>query len=137
MERYERHVYYHETDQMGVVHHSNYLKWMEEARIMLLDKADLSYKHMEEIGIISPVVSVNINYKYPAHFDDDVIVKIWVNRYNGSKIIIDYEIVNKFDENIIYVTAESSHCFIKDNNIISLKRDYIDFHNKFMDYINK
>jgi len=135
MEKYLRHVYYHETDQMGVVHHSNYLKWMEEARIYLLDKVGISYKHLESIGIISPVVSININYLYPAKFDDDVIVKLNVKRYNGSKIEFDYEIYNS--DNVVCVKAHSVHCFLKDNNIFSLRREYIEFHNIFMKYIEE
>ena len=69
---YERKAYYHETDQMGVIHHSNYFRWLEEARVYFLDELGLSYKHMEEIGIISPVVSIAAEYKKPVKFDEIV-----------------------------------------------------------------
>ncbi|MCR5349825.1 MAG: acyl-CoA thioesterase [Acholeplasmatales bacterium] len=132
---YLRHVHYHETDQMGVVHHSNYVKWMEEARVEFLNKVGITYKEMEEKGIISPVVSINVNYKSPAHFDDDIIIKLWVKRYNGSKIEFSYEMKNKETDQIV-CEAESLHCFIKDNKIITLRREYVNYHNEFMKYVS-
>ena len=133
---YIRHVHYHETDQMGVVHHSNYVKWMEEARIEFLNMVGITYKSMEENGIISPVVSINVNYKNPAHFDDDIIIKLWVVRYNGSKIEFKYEMYNK-ENNTLICEASSLHCFIKDNRIISLKRENEEYHNEFMKYVTE
>lgn len=59
---YEHHAKYYETDQMGIIHHSNYIKWMEEARMDLMEQIGLSYKQMEEMEIISPVLSVSCEY---------------------------------------------------------------------------
>ena len=132
---YLRHVHYHETDQMGVVHHSNYVKWMEEARIEFLNKVGISYKMMEMEGIIYPVVSINVNYKSPAHFDDDILIKLWVKRYNGSKIEFNYEMYNQ--DNVLVCSAESMHCFIKDNKVITLRRDYLKYHNEFIKYVSE
>ena len=55
---YEHHAKYYETDQMGIIHHSNYIRWMEEARIAYMDELGFPYKKVEEAGIISPVLSV-------------------------------------------------------------------------------
>ena len=131
---YERRAFYHETDQMGVIHHSNYFRWLEEARVYFLDQLGLSYKHMEEIGIISPVVSIAANYKKPVKFDDTVLIFIKISKYNGIKLELEYEIRDKFSNDLM-VSASSSHCFIKNESIISLKRDYVDFHNKFLKYV--
>ena len=131
---YERKAYYHETDQMGVIHHSNYFRWLEEARVYFLDKIGLSYRYMEEIGIISPVVSIAAQYKKPVKFDDTVIIYINVVKYNGIRLELEYEIRDK-NTNDLMVLAESKHCFIKDNKIISLKKEYADFDKKFLDYI--
>ena len=60
---YEHHAKYYETDQMGIIHHSNYVKWMEEARMDLMDQMGLSYKQMEEMEIISPVLSIAVRIK--------------------------------------------------------------------------
>ena len=55
---YIRKTHYHETDQMGFIHHSNYVKWMEEARVAFMDEIGLSYRSLEEGGIVSPVTGV-------------------------------------------------------------------------------
>ena len=59
---YEHHAKYYETDQMGIIHHSNYVKWMEEARLDLMDQIGLNYRQMEEMEIISPVLSISVEY---------------------------------------------------------------------------
>ena len=80
---YEHHAKYYETDQMGIIHHSNYIKWMEEARMDLMDQIGLSYKQMEEMEIISPVLSVSCEYHSMVHFDDTVVIETKITRYNG------------------------------------------------------
>ena len=121
MMTYERKAFYHETDQMGVIHHSNYLRWLEEARIFFLDNLGLSYKKMEEIGIISPVVSIKLDYVKPVHFDDYVLIDMKVIKYTGVKMIFEYVIRDK-NTNDVMVRAESSHCFTNGKNVISFKR---------------
>ena len=59
---YEHHAKYYETDQMGIIHHSNYVKWMEEARLDLMDQIGLNYRQMEDMEIISPVLSISVEY---------------------------------------------------------------------------
>ncbi len=61
MFKYIRRAQYHETDQMHIIHHSNYVKWMEEARTAYLDQMGLGYKEVEALGIISPVVSISLD----------------------------------------------------------------------------
>jgi acyl-CoA thioester hydrolase len=135
MMTYERKAFYHETDQMGVIHHSNYLRWLEEARIFFLDNLGLSYKKMEEIGIISPVVSIKLDYIKPVHFDDYVLIDMKVIKYTGVKMIFDYVIRDK-NTNDVMVRAESSHCFTDGKNVISFKREYPEYHKIIDDYVN-
>ncbi len=135
MMTYERKAFYHETDQMGVIHHSNYLRWLEEARIFFLDNLGLSYKKMEEIGIISPVVSIKLDYVKPVHFDDYVLIDMKVIKYTGVKMIFDYVIRDK-NTNDVMVRAESSHCFTDGKNVISFKREYPEYHKIIDDYVN-
>ena len=59
---YQRPVQYYETDRMQIVHHSNYIRWMEEARIDFLRQIGWDYAKLESIGIISPVTAVNCKY---------------------------------------------------------------------------
>lgn len=72
MKPYIHKVHYYETDQMKVAHHGNYLHWMEEARVDFLLQLGCPYDKLEEMGIISPIVSVTCNYKSPAFFNDDI-----------------------------------------------------------------
>ena len=117
---------------MGVVHHSNYIRWFEEARIEFMRDNDISYRRMEEEGIQIPVVSVSCKYKSPAKFDDDVIVKTWIKKFNGIIIELAYEVVDKNDGQV-RVTGESSHCFVDDKTFkpINLKREREDLYNRF------
>lgn len=133
---YERRAYYHETDQMGIIHHANYLKWMEETRIALMDKLGFSYKKMEELGVISPVTGVDLEYKNPTKFNDTVVINIKVIEYTGVKLTFEYEIVDK-ETNKINAIGHSKHCFLMGGKIVSLKRSLVEFHNAFMDYIEE
>ena len=63
MRNYTRKVYYYETDRMGIVHHSNYIRWFEESRIYFLEKAGFPYEKMEETGVMIPVLSAACEYK--------------------------------------------------------------------------
>ena len=118
---YRRRAYYHETDQMGLIHHSNYLKWMEEGRIAFMDEMGLSYKEMEETGILSPVVEVSVQYRQPVAFDDEVEIRISVEKYTGAVLEVAYDIFN-VTKNKQSAQAQSKHCFLKDGRPVSLKR---------------
>ena len=73
---YERKVAYYETDQMGIVHHSNYIRWMEEARLALLEAQSLSYAEMEQNGLLIPVLSVSCNYKLPFRYGETFKIQV-------------------------------------------------------------
>ena len=121
---YEHHAKYYETDQMGIIHHSNYIKWLEEARMDLMDQIGLSYKQMEEMEIISPVLSVSVQYVSMVHFDDVVVITPKLIKYNGVKMELEYTITDK-ETGELRTTAYSSHCFLnRSGKPISLKRSY-------------
>ena len=82
---YCRKAQYHETDQMGIIHHSNYVKWMEEARIGYMNQMGFSYKKVEELGVISPVVEISVAYKKQVFFDDELQVRVSIKKYNGRR----------------------------------------------------
>ena len=118
---YLRKAQYHETDQMGFIHHSNYVKWMEEARIAFMDEIGMSYRSLEEGGIVSPVTGISVEYKRPTHFDDELEITVSVAKYSGVKLEIAYQIYNRtMDE--LAAEAVSHHCFMKEGRIVSLKR---------------
>ncbi len=119
---YIRRVNYYETDAMQIVHHSNYIRFLEEARIYFMDEIGLPYKKVEEEGVLIPVIGVNCTYKTPAKFDDILDIKVKIKEYTGVKMIISYEIVNSDTKKDIFL-GETKHCFVnKDMKPISLKK---------------
>ena len=91
-------VRYSETDQMGVVYHGNYAQYFEMGRVEWLRNLGISYKWMEENGIMLPVVSLTINYKKPARYDDLLNVKTIFIKQTSVKIEFGYEIYNENEE---------------------------------------
>lgn len=91
-------VRYAETDQMGVVYHGNYAQYFEMGHVEWLRNLGVSYKWMEENGIMLPVVSLSMNYKKPARYDDLIRVKTIFKSQTSVKIEFDYEIYNEKDE---------------------------------------
>ncbi|QNM05039.1 acyl-CoA thioesterase [Qiania dongpingensis] len=125
---YEKRAQYYETDQMGVVHHSNYIRWFEEARVDFLERAGAGYREMEEIGVISPVVSVSCQYRSMVRFHDLVQIELKIISYNGVKLCLAYEVRDK-DTGTVRCTGESSHCFLgEEGKPISLKKEYPKYH---------
>ncbi len=110
MGEYKRKVNYYETDPMGITHHSNYIRFMEEARMQLLEDMGWPMKRLEELGLTSPVVSVSCQYKRPTTYGDVLSVETAVTRYTGVSLSISYSIKKADGETA--VTAESVHCFI-------------------------
>ena len=130
---YEHHAKYYETDQMGIIHHSNYIKWMEEARMDFMDQIGLNYKQMEAMEIISPVLSVEVNYRSMVHFDDTVVIETKIKKYTGIKLEVEYKMYDK-ETGELRTTATSSHCFLnRAGKPISLKRSYPELDPRFFE----
>ncbi len=108
----KRKVQYYETDMMGVVHHANYLHWMEEARIDFMNQIGFPYRRMESEGVFSPVKSLQVNYLKPCTFGDEVEINVGVKDFNGVVITITYDMrVNS--EPVFSGTSE--HVFLDRN----------------------
>ena len=75
---FERKINYYETDRMGVVHHSNYIRFLEETRCKWLDALDMPFSLLEENGITIPVLGVNCTYKNHVTFDDTLVIKPFI-----------------------------------------------------------
>jgi len=89
---------YGETDQMGYAHHGNYPQYFEMGRIELLRSLDISYKKMEEEGLILPVHSINTRFFKPAKYDDTVTLKTYLKKIPAARILFEYEIYNEKKE---------------------------------------
>ena len=113
MKEYKHVVQYYETDKMGITHHSNYIRWMEEARVDYLEQIGWGYAHLESAGIISPVTGVECSYKKTTTFADEVYISLSIAEYNGVKLVFKYTMKNKNGE--VVAEAKSSHCFLNSN----------------------
>jgi len=91
-------VRYGETDQMGVVYHGSYVPYFEIGRVEWLRNKGVSYKDMEQNGIALPIVSMHLNYKKPAKYDDLLTIHTKLKSYSGVKIEFDCEIRNENEE---------------------------------------
>jgi len=85
-------VRYGETDQMGFAYYGVYAQYYEVGRVELLRSLGISYKEIEAMGFTLPVVNLNIKYKKPAFYDDELTVKTFIKSIPSAKIIFDYEI---------------------------------------------
>ncbi|MDF2589053.1 MAG: acyl-CoA thioester hydrolase [Anaerocolumna sp.] len=133
---YERQANYYETDQMGVIHHSNYIRWFEEARVDYLEKIGLGYDKMEAMGILSPVLGITCEYKSSVKFYDKVIIVPMITYFNGLKMTISYTIIDVLT-NQIRTTGESKHCFVnKDFKPINMKKHYKDVYDILAHWTN-
>lgn len=119
---YEHKVHYYETDQMRIVHHSNYIRWFEEARVDFLEKIGFGYARMEEEGIVSPVLGVTCEYKSMTRFGDTVQVLTKIERFTGVKLNLSYQIVDA-STGELRAFGESRHCFLDSRGVpVSLKK---------------
>lgn len=91
-------VRYSETDQMGVVYHGNYIPYFEIGRVEWLRDKGVSYKSLEEGGIALPIVSMTLNYKKPARYDDLLNIKTTFKSHSSVKLEFDCEITNEAGE---------------------------------------
>jgi acyl-CoA thioester hydrolase len=98
-------VRYAETDQMGVVHHGNYPQYLEIARLEWLDALGISYKIMEEEGIMLPVYELNLKYIKPVVFDENLCIEVHLRETPNVKIIFDYFIYNESKEMVTKATS--------------------------------
>ena len=113
MEKYIHKVNYYETDKMGITHHSNYIRWMEEARIYFLDQIGFGYARLEVDGIISPVIGVECDYKTSTTFGDSVEIDVAVESFKGVKLTISYT-MTKAGTTELVATGKTRHCFVNE-----------------------
>ena len=116
---YTRKINYYETDKMGVVHHSNYIRFLEEARCYWLENLKMPFSSFEDQGITIPVLGVNLEYKHHVTFADTIQIHTYMKEYSGVRMVV--------------MTGETKHCFTNSTlKPIHLKKVNPDFHHKFM-----
>ena len=132
---YEHQAQYYETDQMGIIHHSNYIRWFEEARTDLMDQIGFGYDQMEKQGMIVPVLSVNCEYKSMVRYNDRVYIIPKIDVFNGIRLQISYRVIDK-KSGELRSFGESKHCFLGvGGRPVSLKKVDKELYNLFDSYV--
>lgn len=118
---YKRKINYYETDCMGITHHSNYIRFMEEARIYFLEKIGHNYKELEKKGFLSPVIDIKCQYKANTTFDDIIEIQAGIIECTKVKFTLTYTMIK--NKKIVF-TGQSTHCFLNSKNqIIRLQKE--------------
>ena len=111
---------------MGITHHSNYVRFMEEARVDWMDQLGFGFDRMEAEGVVSPVVSVECRYRKPTTLKDVIEVKVTVKETTPLKIVFGYTMSVK---GVTVCTATSTHCFLEDGRPVSLAERFPSLYN--------
>ena len=126
---------YYETDKMAVIHHSNYIRWFEEARVDMLGQIGLGYDKIEAAGIYSPVLGASCVYKSPVRFNETVLVIPKMVFFNGIKMTLEYKVMDAVSGQI-RATGETNHCFIStDFKPVSLKKSHFNMYELLIKWV--
>lgn len=119
-------VSYAETDQMGIVYYAHYLVWFERGRIEFMRNLGISYKEIEERGLLLPVIEVSCVYKGSAQFDDMIVVKTNLIRLKRSSVFFGYNIFRVTDKKLLAV-GQTKHLLLnKEKQIVSIPKDILE-----------
>nr|WP_122013539.1 thioesterase family protein [Maliibacterium massiliense] len=122
MQAYTHQVHYYETDQMAVVHHSNYIRWFEEARIDYMRQLHADYQALEAMDCYSPVLSVRCQYKKGVAFGQRVDIRLTLVEMTQVKYRFTYRVVDH-ETGALHALGETTHCFVNGKGrVISLKK---------------
>jgi acyl-CoA thioester hydrolase len=103
-------VRYAETDQMGVVHHANYLLYLEESRTALMAARGCSYAEVERSGWALPVRKAELRFRAPARYEDELVVCTWVERLGPASVTFASEVWRESDRTLIASGAIELAC---------------------------
>lgn len=127
MKPYIHTVQYYETDCMGITHHSNYIRWMEEARVDFLAQVGWPLKTLEEMGAVSPVTALESRFHATTTFADQVSIQVAVLQCSGVRMKLAYT-MEKADGTKVF-SATSEHCFLdQTGRIVRLKKELPGFY---------
>jgi acyl-CoA thioester hydrolase len=130
------HVRYAETDQMGVVYHSNYFPWFEEARTGFFDTMGVSYANLEEQGLLFPLTECGCKYRYPARYADWVTVRARLSEFKGVQAVLTYQVLRKSDGKLL-AEGFTKHAFVdREFHPVNLKRVRPDVYNAMLSCVD-
>lgn len=109
MNAYRHTVQYYETDRMGIVHHSNYIRWMEEARVDYLAQLGWGLERLEAMGSVSPATYLDAKYKQTTTFPDVISIQVTLTQFTGVRLRLHY-VMTKEGGPVVF-EGNSEHCF--------------------------
>lgn len=126
-------VRYAETDQMGVVHHANYLVWMEVGRTNLIKDLGFTYAGLEADGYLAPVIDVSVQYKSTMTYGQTATIRTWVESHGRLRTVYGYEILQ--EDGTVAVTGTTEHVLVKKDSFrpVSLRKIAPDWDAKYME----
>ncbi len=107
-------VRYFETDQMKMVYYSHYLVWFEAARTDLLKDRGLPYSKFEDMGFLLPVSEAYCKYISPAHYEDEIIVEVWVEKLKQATLRMGYRVIREKDDKLLATGYTVHPCLNKE-----------------------
>ena len=126
MKNYLHQIQYYETDKMGITHHSNYIRFMEEARVDFMEQIGWGYAKMEEEGFVSPVLSVSCDYKHSTSFPDRIEIAVSVLKCSAVRLQLGYTMTCG---GRVVCTGTSTHCFLdREGRPLVLQKALPDFY---------
>ena len=128
---YQREMNYYETDKMGIIHHSNYIRFLEEARCKWLEMMNISMERLEQMGYTIPTLEVDCKYKFPVTSGDVLTIMPILKEYDGVKMTVGYEVKEKKTSRVV-IEAYTKHCFTnKAMKPINMKKENDEIHQIF------
>lgn len=122
-------VRYAETDQMGIVHHSNYPIWFEAGRTDFIRKLGMPYSNVEKYGFMLPLIELSCKYKGSAKYEDEIVVKTNVKEVERTKLVFYYQVF-KNDHKEPITTGETVHVWTdKQMKPVNIKKKSPDIYN--------
>lgn len=126
---YTRKANYYETDMMGIVHHSNYIRYFEEARLEYMNTIGCDVTELERLGVIIPNVDAYAKYLTPVRYGETVTVEVKLTLFTGTRMELSYTVRKSDGEKA--ATGHTMHCFVNpDFKPISLKRKFPEYFEK-------
>lgn len=117
-------VRYVETDQMGIVHHSNYYAWFEVGRTEFIKQSGLSYSEIERKGVMIPLVESYCKYIEGAKYEDELIIQTWIEELKGVKAVFKYNVIRKKDDKVL-AKGSTTHAFVGENfKIVNIQKKH-------------
>lgn len=115
-------VRYVETDQMGIVHHSNYYAWFEVGRTDFIKASGMSYSDIEKQNVMLPLVESYCKYIEAAKYEDELIIETYIKEFKGVKVVFEYKVIREKDNRML-AKGSTTHAFVGENfKIINLQK---------------